>query len=193
MAYRDTLIALSERSERQVLSAYRAFLAGNLSRDETIRYIASAIAVANGQAAALADLALAAEIMAALGEAIPVVGLTPADDVERLTKAATTVLTVAEASEVPEAIISRLARSEPLETAARSYGDAMIRSGRTRGWRRQLSAGACQLCQWWSRDGRIWPAEHPFQHHKGCTCTPKPVIAEGIKETWKTAREKGIR
>lgn len=193
MSYRDTLISLSSGSERQTIAAYRAFISGALSRAEAIRYIASAIAVANGQAAALADLALAAEIMTALGEAAPVLGVNTPDDLDRLTKAADTVLTVAEASPVPAAIVGRLGRSEPLETAARSYSDAMVRSGRTKGWVRQRSANCCQLCTWWWREGRVWPAEHPFQHHKGCTCTPKPVIAEGIKETWKTARAKGIR
>ena len=65
--YRDTLIALSERSERQVLAAYTAYLSGSLSRDECIQWIASAITVSNGQAHALANLAYAAEVMAQLG------------------------------------------------------------------------------------------------------------------------------
>ena len=193
MTYRDSLIRLSEASERQVLAAYRAFLSGALSRDECVQYIASAIAVSNGQAFALADLAFAAEMMTQLGEAAPVTGVTAPDDLDRLTKAATTVLEVADASPVPTAIIARLARSEPLESAANAYSDSMIRSGKTKGWVRQKSANACQLCEWWWREGRVWPAEHPFQHHKGCTCVPKPVIREGIRETWATAQAKGIR
>lgn len=193
MAYRDTLIALSERSERQVLAAYTAFLSGSLSREECIQWIASAITVSNSQAHALANLAYAAEVMTQLGVAVPVVNTNAPDDLARLTKAADTVLSVAEASASSAAIVGRLGRCEPLETAAQTYSESMIRSGKTRGWVRQMSPGACQLCRWWWRQGRVWPAEHPFQHHKGCTCTPKPVIAEGIKETWRTAREKGIR
>ncbi|WP_168706592.1 hypothetical protein [Gordonia paraffinivorans] len=193
MSYRETLIALSEKSERQVVAAYNAYRAGTLSRDECVRYIASAISVSNRQASGLASLAYAAELMAQLGVAVPVVDTPPPDDLDRLTKAAATTLTVAEASASSAAIVGRLGRCEPLETAARSYSESMIRSGKTRGWVRQMSPGACQLCRWWWRQGRVWPADHPFQHHKGCTCTPKPVIAEGIKETWRTAREKGIR
>ena len=193
MAYRDTLIALSERSERQVMAAYRAFLSGSLSRDECIQWIASAITVSNGQAHALANLAYAAEVMAQLGTPAAVAATPAPDDLDRLTKAASTVLEVAAGTAASEAVVGRLGRAEPLETAARSYSDAMVRSGRTRGWVRQRSANCCQLCTWWWRNGRVWPAEHPFQTHKGCTCTPKPVIAEGIKETWKTARTKGIR
>ncbi|MGV9673563.1 hypothetical protein ACWDPV_23760 [Gordonia sp. NPDC003504] len=196
MTYRDTLVRLAEDSERRVLAAYRAFVSGALTRDEAVHVIASLVSAANGQAVALADLAFAAEVMAQLGVQFPVPtqGWEPGtSDLDRLTKAASTVLDVAEASPVSTAIVARLGRAEPLETAARSYSDAMIRSGKTRGWTRQLSANACQLCRWWWREGRVWPAEHPFQHHKGCACIPKPVIAEGIKETWTTARAKGIR
>ena len=100
---------------------------------------------------------------------------------------------VAQASPVPAAIVGRLARAEPLETASTAYTDAMVRSGTSRGWVRQRSAGCCQLCTWWWREGRVWPAEHPFQRHKGCTCTPKPVIRNNIRETGYTAQLKGIR
>lgn len=76
--------------------------------------MAAAIAQANSRVFALADLALAATIMVGTGEPAIVTGVPPrADDAGRLLKAARTVLDVAEASEVPEAIVSRLARAEP--------------------------------------------------------------------------------
>ncbi|WP_347957090.1 hypothetical protein [Gordonia aichiensis] len=193
MAYRDTLQALAAESEQTILAAYHSYLEGLLDREETVRIIAHLIAEANGRARSLADMAMAAQMMIELQEPLPVSGVPYPDDVPRLTKAADTVLTVAEASEVPEAIVARLARSEPLEAAAEAATDAMVRSGLTKGWIREKSANACQLCEWWWREGRVWPAEHPFQHHKGCTCSPRPVLREGIRETWKTAREKGIR
>ncbi|WP_157851082.1 hypothetical protein [Gordonia phthalatica] len=158
-----------------------------------MRIIAQLIAEANGRARNLADMAMAAQMMIELGEPLPVQGVDHPDEIPRLMKAANTTLTVAETSEVSEAIVARLARSEPLEAAANAAQDAMVRSGLTKGWIRQKSADACQLCEWWWREGRVWPAEHPFQHHKGCTCSPKPVLREGIKETMKTARAKGIR
>lgn len=194
MSYTDTLHRLGTASERAVLSVYAAFLDGSLSRADTVAYMAGLIARYNGRARSLADLAMAAELMAALGEPVPATGITmPAGEPARLAKAAGTVLVVAEESDVPQAIVARLARCEPLAAAADTYTDVMIRSGRTRGWTRHISSGACQLCRWWWRDGRVWPAEHPFQHHKGCTCSPKPVVTEGIRETWKTARATGLR
>lgn len=193
MAYVDTLKALAAETEREVLVAYRSYVEGLLDEDETVVLIATYIARANGRARMLADNAIALELMAQLGEVVPVAGVPIPDDTDRLLLAAGTVLTVAAKSDVPEAIIARLARSEPLESAAKAYSDAMVRSGRTKGWVRQRSATACQLCTWWWREGRVWPAEHPFQHHKGCTCTPKPVVAEDIQETGYTAKIKGIR
>ena len=193
MSYADTLKRLAADSERQALAVYRLFVEDRLDRDDTINLIATMIARANGRARMLADYAIPVDLIIQLQEVVPVTGVDVPDDTSRLTKAASTVLGTAEASDVPEAIVARLARSEPLEAAAKSYSEAMVRSGRTKGWTRQLSGKACQLCRWWSRDGRIWPAEHPFQHHKGCTCTPKPVVAPNIRETVRTAREKGIR
>lgn len=193
MSYRDALVALTEQSERRVVAAYTAFLDGTLTRQECVQVIATLLAAGNGQATALANLAYASEVMAELGTPVGVGAVTPPQDLDRLEKAATTVLQVAQASPVPAAIVGRLARAEPLESASTAYTDAMVRSGKSKGWVRQRSAGCCQLCTWWWREGRVWPAEHPFQRHKGCTCTPKPVIRNNIRETGYTAQQKGIR
>ncbi len=180
MTYRDALVSLSSACEEQVLSIYRLFRDGILNEDQTVTAIANAIAASNGTAYALADIALAATIMVQLEQPVAAIGVAPAPaDVTRLEKAATTVLKVAEASDVPEAIVGRLARSEPLESAAVAYSDAMKASPNVEGWVRDISGGACQLCTWWWREGRVWSADHPMPTHKGCTCTPKPVVTKG--------------
>ena len=151
--------------------------------------MAAAIAQANSRAYALADLSLAATVMLGTGDAVPVVGvLPPYGDTERLSKAATTVLDVAQASDTPEAIVCRLARAEPLESAANAYGQAMQRQPLVEGWTRNMDADPCQLCTWWWREGRVWPKAHPFQRHKGCACTPRPVLARNIQSTGYTRR-----
>lgn len=193
MGYQETLIGLADDVADQVIAVWRSLDEGLIEHDDFVELVAKLIAEGNGRARSLADLAMAAQVAVELGEVVPVAGVDYPDDTDRLRKAATSVLATAEASGTPEKIIVRLARSEPLEAAAKAATDAMIRGGKTKGWVRQMSPGACQLCRWWSRDGRVWPAEHPFQHHKGCACTPRPVVAEGIRETWKTARAKGIR
>ncbi len=189
MSYQDELIALADSTDKGVQAVYALYLSGALSAQESIALMAAAIAQANSRAFALADLSLAATIMLGTGDAIPVVGvLPPPDDAVRLSKAATTVLDIARDSDVPEAVVSRLARSEPLESATRAYNEAMPQQPLVKGWVRQLDADPCQLCRWWWREGRIWPADHPMPRHKGCECVQRPVIARDIQSTGFTRR-----
>lgn len=189
MTYTDQIQRLGAASEAKVVEVYRRFVAGHLDQEETVALIAQIIAAANSRAVALADLSLASTLMLELGTPVAVVGVVrPADDPVRLRKAATTVLDVAATSAVPEAIVGRLARSEPLESAANAYSEAISRSDLVQGWVRHVSAGACELCTWWSRDGRVWPKDHVMPTHKGCTCTPRAVVTEQIKSVSRSAR-----
>lgn len=189
MTYRDQLIGLSQECQRQVLAVYALYVEGDIDAEDAEATIAGIIAAHNSKATALADLSIAATIMLALGGEIATLGLVPAaNDVDRLRKAARTVFTVADKSPVPEAIVGRLARSEPLETASRAYSEGMTTSPRITGWVRNVTEGSCELCEWWGRDGRVWPPDHPFARHKGCTCTPEPVVVTEIRSTEYTRR-----
>ncbi|WNG95291.1 hypothetical protein [Mycobacterium sp. ITM-2016-00318] len=190
MTYQDELIALADSSDRHVQAVYSRYLAGQLTAEEATALIAAAIAQANARAYALADLALAAIVTVQTGTAATVVGVLPsADDSARLLKAATTtLLDVTKESDVPEAIVSRLARSEPLESATTAFGEAMPRQPLVKAWVRQLDADPCQLCTWWWREGRMWPANHPMPRHKGCECVQSPVTARNIQSTGYTRR-----
>ena len=90
--------------------------------------------------------------------------------------------------EVPEAIIARLARAETFTAGQSAYSDGIASSPHTKGWIRGLEPDACQLCRWWWREGRVWPKAHPMPTHKGCTCSPIPVVRAGIKSTGHTRR-----
>ncbi|OBB42698.1 hypothetical protein [Mycobacterium sp. 852002-51961_SCH5331710] len=184
--YQETLLALAAESEAAAIALWANVSV--LGDGLFVGALAAIIAGYNAQAAALAEVAFAAEATVAFQKAIPVIGLAPVDDVERLTKAATTLLDTARASEVPEKIVGRLGRAEPLNTAARTYSDSIRESGLTKGWTRHMDSDPCQLCRWWWREGRIWPAEHPFQTHPGCACVPRPVWAENIQSTQYTRR-----
>lgn len=189
MSYRDQLIDLGARSETVLVDIYRRYVEGLIDRDTTVTIIADVIATANSRAVAMADLALAAQLMVDVQQPVATAGLMrPADDVARLAKAAATVLATAEASDVPEAIIARLARSEPYEASQRAFTDAVEASPITRGWIRGLEPDACQLCRWWWREGRVWPKDHRIPTHKGCTCTPIPVVRDDIPHTGYTRR-----
>ena len=77
--------------------------------------------------------------------------------------------------------MSRLARAEPLESAATAYGEAMKRQPLVEGWTRQHGRRPVPALPWWWREGRVWPKAHPFQRHKGCACAPRPVLARNIQ------------
>lgn len=179
MTYRDTLLQLGEDSAAQVVAVVAAYKAGKIDQDEAVALIAAFVAAANSKATALADLGLAATLSVAVGRAVPTLGLVPpAGDPERLSRAARTLLDVLPDTEARDARAARLGRSEPLTRAAEARGEAIEKSEQVEGWTRSVSGSGCQLCSWWSRNGRVWPKDHRMPTHKGCTCSQTPVITE---------------
>lgn len=189
MSYRDELIDLGAKSEKVLVDVYRRFTGGLIDRETTVTIIADVLAAANSRAVAMADLALASQLMVDVQRPVAVAGvMRPADDAQRLAKAAATVLVTAEASDVPEAIVGRLGRAEPFTASQEAFNEAVEKSGITKGWIRGISPNCCQLCRWWWRDGRVWPKDHRMPTHKGCTCTPIPVVRDDIAHTGYTRR-----
>ena len=78
--------------------------------------------------------------------------------------------------------LARLARAEPLDTAQQATVAAIRSHDVVAGWVRQTDADPCQLCQFWYRDGYVWPKDKQFQRHTGCNCQPKIVLAEHTRE-----------
>ena len=188
MSFRDDLLALGGRAEASVIEVYRRFLDATITRDQAVELLAVLVQKYNLRAATLADLSLSATLMVETASPVPVTMTSRVTELERLSKAASTVLVTAEASDVPEAIVARLARSETFNAGQAAYTDGIATSKATKGWIRGVSPNACQLCRWWWREGRVWPKDHPMPTHKGCTCSPIPVVREGIKSTGHTRR-----
>ena len=175
MSYVEQVQALGQSSEDDAQSIFDRWSDGELTFDEAVALLAALVAAANSRAAALADLGLAATIMHQIGEPVATLGLTaPADDVERLTKASRTLLSL---DNVTPERVRRLARCEPLDTAAKAWSDGVAQSRYVDGWVRQTH-GSCQLCAWWARGGQVWAADHPMPRHKGCTCSQIPTRKE---------------
>lgn len=179
--YQETLLALAAQSEAAAVALWAQVTA--LGDALFAAALAAIIATYNQRAVSLAATAFSLQASIATGTAVPTALPPIVDDTDRLTKAAQRVLDVARDSDVPEAIISRLGRAEPLNTAARTYSDNIAASPLVEGWTRHMDADPCTLCKYWWREGRIWPKEHPFQTHKGCACVPRPVWARDIKAT----------
>ncbi|WP_338538177.1 hypothetical protein N5P18_15670 [Janibacter terrae] len=181
MTYRDTIGQLGDATAEKVLVVVAAWEAEEITEDEAAALIAAIISTSNLRAAALADLSLSADLTKATGTVVPPVGVIPRkDDVRRLNQAAKTLLAVLPDTPDPQGRAARLGRSEPLTAAQEARGEALTRSQLVEGWTRSVS-DACQLCNWWSRDGRIWPKDHTMPRHKGCRCTQNPVLVERVK------------
>ena len=86
----------------------------------------------------------------------------------------------------PEQIEQRLARLGyvlPIDETHAGYAAALQDDDLATGWTRLLDAEGCQLCEWWSRDGRVWPKRHPMPRHKGCKCQQLPAYHEAASST----------
>ena len=72
--------------------------------------------------------------------------------------------------------IERLVRGEITQAAQDAYGDTMRSIPEVEGWVRGLDSGACELCHWWWREGRVFHPTTPLQRHTGCMCHQVPTI-----------------
>ncbi|SLL01448.1 Uncharacterised protein [Mycobacteroides abscessus subsp. abscessus] len=182
--YQADTEALAASTVVGVLAVYAALQAGQVSVPEAGLVIATAVVTANAVATTLADAYVAAHIEQATGVPTPTVGLPPRDDTERLTKAVEKILDEQEDEPVDTAAmrIERLAHSEPLAAAQQSTVEVMAGQPAVVGWRRQMDADPCELCQFWYSGGRIYRTTTAFQSHPGCNCQPEPVFTTTTKK-----------
>lgn len=187
--YRTRINTLADDTDHAAQTVLLAYLVAKRSRDDAALAIAALINKANAKATSLADYYLAQQVAAAARQPVPTVGLVPVDDSDRLVKAAHTTLSAIDkavetadpATDTPSGRLTRLTRSGPLETAQAATSEAIKRQRLVEGWVRELHQGACEMCVWWWREGRVWPKEHPLQSHKGCQCSQRVVLAKSIK------------
>jgi hypothetical protein len=205
-------IALADDTARAVAQIYARYLEAELAKDAAVVAIAAAVNRANAVGVALGDAGIARQIEELSGRATPTLGLLAVDESERLLTAATTVLddlsgatTAAKPASASEsasganvAVLSkdharnrleRLSRSEPLEQVVKSASQAVQNQPLAEGWVRHMEPGACELCQWIWRNGKVWPKQHPFQiMHNGDACTPQVVLRTDIESTGYTRK-----
>src|SRR5699024_3702760 len=70
--------------------------------------------------------------------------------------------------------LERLGNTLPIDETQAGYAAQLQVDDLATGWTRLLAAAGCELCEWWSRDGRVWPKRHPMPRHKGCKCQQLP-------------------
>ena len=79
--------------------------------------------------------------------------------------------------------LERLGNTLPIDETQAGYAAQLQADDLATGWTRLLDAEGCELCEWWARDGRIWPKRHPMPRHKGCKCQQLPAYHEAATST----------
>lgn len=177
MSYQTGVAKLRSRTEKQVLEAYRQYGLGRINQKQFVQLASAVIAQANNTAAALADVALSAELVSVTGTAYAPLGTLPKGyDQARLAKGVTTLLEDVAAGDDITDRLSRFASSEPLTAATNTFSEGVSSSNVVEGWVRQMDGDPCQLCRWWWREGQVWKKDHRMPHHKGCACTQRIVV-----------------
>lgn len=170
MSYTELLDLVAGNSETRVRQVWAQWAAGEVDDAEAMAALVSIVGNANATAAALADTAVAATLTRRTGELHSPLGLAPGDESERLTRAAGTLLARVVDTPDPEGRAGRFGRCEPLDTAQRTFGEALDAVEEVIGWRRWIAPDACELCTWLEKDGYVYPTSRKMHHHTGCRC-----------------------
>lgn len=166
---------LAEGTERTVLAIWAHAEIGSTDMAEATAAITAVIARANAAGFLLGDAAISAQIEALTATPTAVSGVMRSDDTVRLGDALATIV----GGDGDTAMqLARLARAEPLSAAQDGSAVALDQHPAVIGWVRQTNAGACELCQWLARGGRIWNTTTAFDRHPGCNCQIQVVTKE---------------
>lgn len=151
------------------------YLADSLRRDQAVALLTTTTLVGAARGAALADSHFAWSVAKEYGAPVAALGLTALIESPKVQQIIDNLLDTAE-----EQITTRVRRftgSQVTYAAASTYSRAVEKSPFTNGWTRELEPKACELCEWWARNGRVWPKTHYMPTHHGCRCRPAPVVS----------------
>lgn len=178
LRYEDMLERLGVQGREAVLNTYSLYEAGLIDADTFVDVASELLQHINERSAIFGQSSYAqvrAILLDATAELPATVTATASTSSGGLAQSLQTIL-----EGEPEQIAGRLERLGyvlPIESTQESYSAALAGDSMVEGWQRGLNDDACQLCQWWSREGRIWPKVQPFQTHKGCKCQQVPKLA----------------
>lgn len=182
----DVWAALGDSAGDRAVALFRRLHASGMTVPELQRALSMMITSSNLHAGAEGEALAVAKLQSWLEtvDPIPAASVAHSVDRERLAKGVGTVLERLDPADLEVSTVTvtaglhRLARAEAVAAGQGAYRDTMSRSPKVTGWRRQTEADACELCRWWSRDGQVWPKDHPLQTHTGCTCAQHFVTVD---------------
>ena len=173
MSFEKALGSLTGKVQARAEKLLDAFESGQISLGTFITAMADVVSQARAQGATYAVSVLRDYVETALQAPVAVSPSMPPADIDRLEGAVVTILGSDQDTRMQ---IVRLATGETLEAAHKAYGDTMEQLPMVKGWTRGLDSAACELCQWWWREGRVFRPEHQMPRHTGCVCHPVPTV-----------------
>ena len=179
-SFDDVLKRLSNTTGASMSSLARLYRQGAISRETLQRLAESMLQVASVQGAAYGQLAYAQYAEAISGQLPQGVARPELAALRyrqgRIAKSVSTVLEYDD--DDIEQRLAALGENFPVQVVQESYGYALVEDDNANGWVRGLEPDGCQLCQWWWRDGRVWPKDHAMPTHPGCRCQQLPTFSE---------------
>ena len=188
LRFEDMLEQLRDQGRRSVLNTWRLYEDGLIDYDTFIDVASTLLAHIAERGAAYGRLSYHQIIATMTGGEI---GATSSNvgvirEMTTPTGVGRALDTIAKGE--PERILTRLARLGsivPIEETQAGYAEELQADPKIEGWIRGLNDTACELCEFWYWDGRIWPKDHPMPTHKGCMCQQIPAWSE-VSETQKS-------
>lgn len=176
MTFEEVIGGLVDEATDQALALLELVRAGEMSVQEFVELLVVLIEHSRGVATVEANKILLDYLIEQAGEVVEFTPLIPDRDPESNVNAVNTIL---EDDDGQDMRVARLVRGEITESAHSTYSDTLGTIPHVTGWKRGLESDACQLCRWWSRNGRVWPKDHRMPRHTGCMCHQIPVTRIG--------------
>lgn len=173
MSFETAITGIVQQATGKAAKLVTMFEAGDIGLQLFIDSMGQLVDQARAQGSAKAVQILRGYVESALDGPIVLSPTMPPEYFQRLTKALTTILGSDKDTLMQ---IERLIRGETTQAAQGSYQDTMKEIPEVEGWVRGLDSGACELCHWWWREGRVFHPTTPLQRHPGCMCHQVPTV-----------------
>lgn len=176
MTFEEVISGLVGEATDRALALYELAKTGEISMHEFVEMLVTLIEHSRGVATVEANKVLLNYLLEETPTPFEFTPLIPDRDPESNVNAVNTIL---EDDEGQDMRVARLVRGEITDAAHSTYTATLETIPHVTGWKRGLESDACQLCRWWSRNGRVWPKDHRMPRHTGCMCHQIPVTRNG--------------
>lgn len=173
MSFETTITEIVKKATGRAAKLATMYESGDIGLQLFLDSMGQLVDQARAQGSMQAVQILRAYVEDALDSPAVVAPRFPPADFGRLEKSLTTIVGSDQDTLMQ---LERLVRGETTQAAQDAYQDTMKEIPEVEGWVRGLDSGACELCHWWWREGRVFHPTTPLQRHPGCMCHQVPTV-----------------